>query len=111
MNCVESLQLPRLQLPRLQHELCGKSTAPKATAAKATAAKATAAKATAAKATAAKATAEYAVDISSLGHVSLQKRNEHLGCRQIHIDTPHKTQTNIELVIPEERLFLVYIVI
>jgi hypothetical protein len=38
---------------------------------------------------------------STLGHVPAQKRNEHLGCRQIHIDTPHKTESNIELVIPE----------
>ena len=48
---------------------------------------------------------------SPSGHVPAQKRNERLGGRQIHIDTPHKTQSNIELVIPEERLFLVYIVI
>jgi hypothetical protein len=48
---------------------------------------------------------------STSGHVPAQKRNEHLGGRQKHIATPHKTQSNIELVIPEERLFLVCIVI
>jgi hypothetical protein len=45
---------------------------------------------------------------STSGHVPAQKRNEHLGCRQIHRDTPHKTPTNIESVIPEERLFSIY---